>query len=156
MALTNEDRLLIIDLLARYNHRSDFGGEGWADCFTEDGVFTAGPRPQIELRGHDELERYALDHLASRPVPSRHNTNNSVIAAVDGSHDEATHSCYLMVAAVEGGVLPATAGIYHDRLARVDGEWRFRERRLEFKSQTSRERLAERHEARAAIGRPGG
>ena len=157
MTLTNEDRMAILDLLARYNYRSDFGGEGWPDCFTEDGAFIAGPHPQIELRGTDELEAYAREHLANRPAPLRHNTNNSVIEAVEGSPDEATHSCYLMVASVGGdGALPVTAGIYRDRLARIDGEWRFRERRLEFHSNTSRTRLPARQQARAAIGQPGG
>ena len=43
MALSAADRLEILDLVARYNHLMDGrDAEGWAECFTPDGVFDGG------------------------------------------------------------------------------------------------------------------
>ena len=49
MALTAEDKLEIMELVARYNHAQDQDDyDGWVDTFTEDGVFES---PRSGTRG---------------------------------------------------------------------------------------------------------
>ena len=134
MPLSLEDQLAIQELTARYSHIADLGrGQGWADCFTENGLFEAGPKPSMRAAGRAELEAFALG-MADRPFPTRHWTNNSVIK---GEGEEATQLCYLMMFRVDAPPLPATLATYRDRLARVDGQWKFKERRLEFRAITA-------------------
>ena len=146
MPLSPADELAILQLVARYNHLTDFGADGWEQLFTDDGVFETGPTPANRLEGREQLAEYAQT-LAAPPMQIRHATSNSI---VEGDGDEATHTSYLMVTLADGVPLAATMGSYRDRLRRVDGEWRFAERRIEFSSITSRESLARRRAAQAA------
>ena len=138
MSLSAEDRLAILDLAARYNQIVDLGGEGWAELFTEHGSFEAGPRPQIDVRGRDQLVEYG-SHFVGRRSPLRHWTSNS---SIEGDGDQARHTCYLMVTSVDGAPLPALMGVYEDRLVREHDGWKFSERRVTFSSGASPESLA--------------
>jgi hypothetical protein len=55
MPLSTEDRLAILDLVARYNTTWDLGvpdgAARWASTFTDDGVF------EIEVHGPEGLEK---------------------------------------------------------------------------------------------------
>ncbi len=126
MALSVADRLAILDLIARYNHLMDFEDtEGWADCFTADGTFEGGPK--LRASGRAELVAF-MRRLVARDRPARHWANNVVI---EGDGDEARTTLYLLVVNLtEDGPQPAHAGVYHDTLRRVDGAWKFHERRL--------------------------
>ena len=50
--------------------------EGWADCFTPDGVFDGGPK--LQARGRAGLVAF-MERLIARDRPARHWTNNAVI-----------------------------------------------------------------------------
>ncbi|MBV1916567.1 MAG: nuclear transport factor 2 family protein [Sphingomonadaceae bacterium] len=74
MPVSADDYVSIMDFMGRYNWAVDEGdADGWANCFTEDGVF-AGALPQ------DPIGREALRQipLASGSVsgPMRHITGN--------------------------------------------------------------------------------
>jgi len=132
--LTPQDHEDIRQLVARYNFAVDFGDfEGWADCFTPDGVFHCTPEggPVTGLHvGRDALVAYVRTHYSYAQGRARHWNWNLLI---DGDGDEATMACYLTsFRAMEPGV-PATfgaTGVYRDRLVRVDGRWLFAHRHI--------------------------
>lgn len=115
MPLTVEDRVEMMELVARYNQAIDSGdAEGYAATFTEDGVFQIAGQP--EVRGREQL----IDMVQRLgPRNSRHWVNNIVI---DGDGDSATMKCYLAV--LRDRQITST-GKYVNILVRVDGSWKF-------------------------------
>lgn len=118
--LAAEDTLAIQDLYARYNHAIDFGdGNGWAACFTVNGVFTS---TTGTFTGAADLATFATG-MAAR-MKARHWTNNLVIES-DG--DGARGKCYLMLLKLnEGG--PASVlvtAVYDDTLVKEGNSWKF-------------------------------
>jgi hypothetical protein len=137
MGLTVEDRLDIMELLARYNHAIDGllpdPAEAWADTFTDDGVFeTVGHYdPPTVLRGRKELVAFAANVQETRPRQGYHWNNNVII---EGDGDEARETCYLRTArALIGGPEEVgVTGVYRDELRKVAGRWRFTRRVITF------------------------
>jgi SnoaL-like domain len=127
MTLSAEDHLAILDLVARYSHAIDFGTpDEYADCFTDDGSFDA--RPVVDAHGRAELIAFA-DRVIAGGRRSLHWTSN----VVAGGDDQAAWSqVYLMTASKGLDPRPGTTGVYHDRLVKEAGMWRFRHRRLIF------------------------
>ena len=127
MPLTETDRGEILQLGARYAHALDsHDAEGWADCFTTDGAFESGRQGRFE--GQDALigfSRRGKERASESGTVGRHWTNHWVI---DGDGDTATATCYGMVldTANDGRVL--AHGVYHDRLRKIGGSWKFAER----------------------------
>ena len=118
MPLSVEDRLAILELAARYSHAFDYGDvDAWTQTFTEDGVLTDGER---SATGREGLRAFA-EGSGTGEHPTRHWTNNHVI---EGDGDTATHSSYIMVLNKSGPIIIGV-GIYHDKLKKVDGEWKF-------------------------------
>ena len=118
--LTTEDRLDILDLLARYNYAIDDGdAETWAACFTEDGEFVS---PADQLKGAAELTQFA-----SRPSRGTlHYTTNEIIT---GDGDEAAMRCYLELVNASGAKPEILfCGRYEDELAKTPAGWRFKKR----------------------------
>ena len=110
-----DDRLAILDMLARYCWLVDAGdGDGWANLWTEDGAFTGIPTP---LRGRDQL----------RNVPSgkfKHILSN-VTVDPGCSHDEASAMAYSTIYEASSGKL-MSLGSARYRLVRSVGEWRIK------------------------------
>ena len=135
MHLAPSDHEEIRQLLARYNLSIDLGDtDGWAACFTSDGVFECSGLPEGSPlggrhEGHDALKAYAVTHHSINKGRARHWNWNLLL---DGDGDEATLTCYLNVYSAGQGErarLRAT-GIYRDTLRRVEGEWRFATRHI--------------------------
>ena len=119
MPLSCEDRLAILDLVARYSHAWDYHEvETWLSTFTPDGTLTDGRQT---IRGTEELRAFA-EHHARSDLPDRQWTSNHLIS---GDGETATHSCYLLIVKVTEAPAVSAAGIYRDRLRKVDGQWRF-------------------------------
>ena len=122
----------IRQLLGRYNLAIDFGdADGWVACFTQDGVFECTGLPDGSPlggrhEGADALAAYARTHYGKAKGRARHWNANMLI---EGDGETATMTCYLLALSV-GGALAGTTGIYHDRLGKVDGAWRFTERHI--------------------------
>jgi uncharacterized protein (TIGR02246 family) len=122
MGLTIEDHMEIQDLVARYNQAVDSGnGSAFADTFTEDGALDAAGSV---LQGREALQGFA-DAVPSSVNQPRHIATNLVI---EGDGDQARVRAYLQMYALMGeparqGV--AASGKYDDRLAKVNGSWRF-------------------------------
>jgi ketosteroid isomerase-like protein len=108
---------------------------GYADCvwrndvagaiplFSEDGEMDTGDRPAI--KGREALLATYQQMLGNAELqPFVHNH----VIELHGDH--ATGTCYLDLRAIQDGKSMIGAGYYHDRYVRVDGEWKFRSRRL--------------------------
>ncbi len=127
MPLTETDRGEILQLGGRYAHAIDaFDGEAWADCFAPDGAFESDLQGRFEGRaaliGFSDAGRQWAAEMEMQP---RHWTNHWVI---EGDGAEATATSYAMVVdtAHEGRLI--AAGVYRDRLRKLDDRWRFLER----------------------------
>jgi uncharacterized protein (TIGR02246 family) len=120
MTLSAEDRVEIIQLVARYNHAADArDAAAWADTFTEDGVFIKDAQP--EVKGRTALLKNIRD---LPPTNSRHWTLNFVI---DGEGDRASMQADFALLC-ENRI--EYTGRYANLLRKVDGQWRFERREL--------------------------
>jgi ketosteroid isomerase-like protein len=114
----------IRNLARRYAHcvwQKDLAGA--AALFTEDGEMDTGDRPVMKgrsaiLESYTQLMGDAVFH------PFVHNH----LIELDG--DRASGTCYLDLRASIAGESMIGSGVYHDRYARVGGEWKFRSRKL--------------------------
>ena len=134
MAMSALDYEEIRQLLARYNFAIDLGdADGWADCFTEDGVFECSGLPEGNplggrYEGAAALLAYAKGHSAIYKGRARHWNWN---LEIDGDGESATMRCYLLALSV--GKPPAvkgSSGIYRDQLVKQNGRWLFAERQI--------------------------
>lgn len=123
MPLSVDDRLEILELMARYNHCADGGdGEGFADTFTGDALFEGS---LSSARGREELVRVIADggglwkHWLNSPI-------------IEGDGDHASAKVYLLRTGLneDGAVELIASGTYHDTLARIGGEWKFTHRKV--------------------------
>ena len=118
------DREAIRDLARRYAHHV------WRKevpeaigLFTEDGEMDTGDAPAIKGRAA-LLEAYQgmLGDAQLQPFVHNH--------VIEVRGDDATGTCYLDLRASMEGRSMIGSGYYDDRYARVDGEWKFRSRKL--------------------------
>ena len=128
MALTTSDKFEIHELVARYNKAIDTGdANGWADTFTEDGVFDgiAGVfNGRAELAGF--VSDYTSDPQFADWAASQHWTTNLVI---DGDDDVAHVFAHVkMVKPEPDGGRIILVGWYEDDVAKVNGRWLFTKR----------------------------
>jgi hypothetical protein len=124
-----EEKDAIRELMARYCFHFD-GGEfdQWLELFTDDATFDLGARGRFS--GREALRNFLKAIPLTNGLPMmRHCVMNSIVR-VEG--DDAAARSYVVV--VHGGAqLGLTlAGRYEDRLAKVGGAWRFRERIVHF------------------------
>src|SRR3712207_5387020 len=117
--LSVDDRLAILDVVARYNRFADERDvEGTVGLYTEDGFIDG---DFSTARGHDGLRADLPGIFAMEGTLKRHITTNHLI---DDDGDAATVRSLLVVC--EGEALPAvgaTADIT-DVLRKVDGAWK--------------------------------
>ncbi len=114
----------IRDLARRYAHhiwQKDVPGA--VALFAADGVMDMGDRPAI--KGHQELtEVYEAAFTGQVFQPFVHNH------VIEVGGDGATGTCYLDLRATMEGKSMIGAGYYHDEYVRVEGEWKFKSRKL--------------------------
>ena len=123
--LTVEDRLELLDLLARYNHLfEERRAEEWAELFIPDGVFDG---PAGLATGHKELAELCNATTAKYPV-ALHFTDHHQF---DWFGDEVRHMCLLSVQ------FPTNKGVqtllyrYRDVLVKDrSSTWKFKIRRV--------------------------
>ncbi len=122
------DIAAITDLLYAYNVAVDaLDIDGWAACFTPDGVF----RGAFDtFAAHAEKDRFAAHayELEAGGMPRLRHFMSNIRIQVHGV-DAESHCFFLIVSSPdEGSSAIAMVGEYHDRLTRVDGQWLFAER----------------------------
>ena len=141
--LTASEWIEISSLYAYYNLCSDSGdAEGYASCFTEDGVMDQITR-KLVIKGYQDLVVYKRKDVESRSGRYRRHWNSGLLLRKqpDGS---VNGWCYLHAYNGEPGKLPvlAGAGVYDDTLVAVGGEWKFSIRKLTMDARTESAPLA--------------
>jgi len=112
------EKLAIQELCARYCHTIDAqDSDGWADCFTADGVFEF---DGWAIQGRAGLREYAEVH--ARHLRCRHLTLNCLYE-VHGDAATGTSTTVVTLATV-GGYKILGQGAYEDRLVQEGGRWR--------------------------------
>ena len=114
---------------ANYNDQNDF--RAVCDLFTEDGSFWRPSVPDTEIKGRENIYQAFLQRP---PLVIRHIVSNCVID-VQSETEASGHSYLIFLAApLTEEPLPLLAGPmhigeFHDRFVKIDGIWKFRERR---------------------------
>jgi len=128
-----EDRLEILDLLARYSHAADDGApEDYADCFTPDGAFhgRVGMADEVRIEGRAALLRFAAAARARRSeVQNRHIQTNTMF--VEQTPARAHTRTYLLVMQARGDQppTPGLTSVYEDEIVKTEQGWRIALRR---------------------------
>jgi len=134
MTDTRTDAEQIRDLLAAYCWHMDRGefdalGALFVHASMGDGTTPDGPT----VSGADDIAALYRDGcILYDGVPrTKHVCTNAIIEFDDGGDRATSRSCFLVEQQLEDFPLqPIVGGRYHDRFERVDGEWRFTERRF--------------------------
>ena len=122
-----EDRLAIFDLIARYSHTIDGRDyDAWVNCFVPEGTLVSAMGTSS---GHSALRKFAADYEKARAkMPNARHFMTNIAVSIEG--DTAKSRSYVQITTSEPkGVRVLFTGQYDDKLERVDGEWKFRERR---------------------------
>jgi hypothetical protein len=122
-----QDRDEIRELTAKYCwHVQHSEGEKIAHLFTDDGALIGSNSDFKPVRGMDALVKfYRAITPAEAPVPFIHNH----IIEIDGDND-AHGTCTIDARFTRKGDSILGAGYYEDKYRRVDGKWRFAERKI--------------------------
>ena len=128
VALTNDDRVEIRDLISRYNKAIDTGdADGYANTFTPDGEFIG---IVGTFNGRDELRAfaaaYAIEEQYAEFASAQHWVTN-VVADGDGA-EAAVFSHLQMVKPLPDGGRILLVGHYDDVVRKVDDHWLFAQR----------------------------
>jgi hypothetical protein len=130
--LSGEDYAEIQNLYAYYNLCSDAGdAEGYASCFTPDGVLMSGQ--SFRVQGRADFVAFKKKDVAGRGGRYRRHWNGSIHLEKIGP-DTVRGRCYLSAYNGVPGSLPelADVGVYEDKVVRTAEGWRFAERKLAF------------------------
>ena len=120
-----EDREEIRELTARYCHAIAAADvAGIVELFCEDGSFCINDRV---IKGTEALTEFYSNVLSSPPIPF---IQNHVIDELHGS--QARARCSAEIRLIQDGEAMTAAGWYDDSFRRVDGKWKFLERRFIF------------------------
>jgi len=121
-----EDLEAIRALSAEYCRLLDSGDwTGLARLFTSDGEFIGLDRAQ----GHEALERFFAELAGGGLTAFWHYITN---LEIDLDGDQARVRSALWQPCVQDGVPHVAAGHYVDTVVRVDGQWRYRVKRVSF------------------------
>ncbi|MBL3560601.1 nuclear transport factor 2 family protein [Rhodovulum sulfidophilum] len=121
-----EDRAEIAQLRAAYCHVLDHRDwDALVQMFTEDGEFNG----LAHARGRAEIHQFFAGFVDGMAEGFWHFCTNPTIAI---DKDTATGRISMQYLSVKKGVSYVSAGHYDDRLERVDGVWKFRERKISF------------------------
>lgn len=121
-----EQKLQIHELLARAAYALDEHDLGLlGPCFAQDAdllIRIAGRDPAGPFDGHPAIMQLMRDSMAAQTDKRRHVISN--IFFEDYSVDDAQVVSNLTLFATENGAIRLVcAGVYHDRVVRIDGHW---------------------------------
>jgi hypothetical protein len=120
-------RLELADLLARYQRRADSGRlDELVDLFTADARFeTNGGAHQGVEEIREFFDATVVAFTGSDILPGRHHLS-SILIEPGEEGTASTYACFIWM----GRKGPDHWGTYRDEVVRVDGDWKFRRRRL--------------------------
>ena len=117
------EKLKIVDLISEYTLAIDrHDSEGWANCFTDDGLIGFG---DLCIRGRTNLREYARIHSQ---IGSRHLTTAPLYNIADDGQSANGNATTVVMASTLQGFKILFLGSYTDNLVKVDGRWLFAER----------------------------
>ena len=117
------EKLKINELIAEYTLSIDrHDSEGWANCFTEDGLIGTGDRC---IRGRNNLSEYARVHAR---IGSRHLTTSPLYEIAADGQSARGHATTVVTASTSHGFKILFVGSYTDKLKKADGKWLFQQR----------------------------
>ncbi len=122
-----DDVQALTAMIHRYCELFDTGDfDAFARLFEDGAWFNAAP-------GADGVREFIAEHvLLYDGLPRTKDVTTNLIVDVDDEHGSATASSYVTVfqALPDFPLQPIFMGRYQDRFERVDGSWRWRERRV--------------------------
>lgn len=124
-----EDLHALGQLRATYcQHLDDGRWEDLADLFTADGAFVG----LSTARGRENLISFFSGLQEGSLTSWWHFSSNETLEIDEADPDLATGQTWLFQPCVVDGESHVAAGRYTDRMRRVDGSWRFEERKVTF------------------------
>ena len=136
--MNTEDQLAIQQAIANYSYTFDTGdAEGWANIFTENGVwefFDVGQaKPSIKLEGHEALRQFAEQRNRDKPegVSSYHHQSGVLFDEL--TDDTARTRAMLILTVQSSGQNTArvlTTGVYYDEWRKTSDGWHLIHRAL--------------------------
>jgi hypothetical protein len=135
-----EDERAILQTLYHFCHCADYGlDQEWVDYFTEDGVFGVRARegladiPDARVQGREALASFRTRQTRAPAKYHKHLMAEPVITFK--SRNEANVVSYLLIVDSGGGrIYVLVFGRYHDRMVKLGGRWRFKERIFEIEA----------------------
>jgi hypothetical protein len=125
------DREAIRDLPLKYCHcvwQKDL--DSWVNLFTSDGTISTTDPNMPGAQGPDGLRKMISSGLETmKPRPFIHNHVVNLLGP-----NRATGTCYVEVRMIRDGKKWSLSGWYDDEYAKVDGEWKFKSRRINIDS----------------------
>ncbi len=128
--MTAQDRLDVIELIARYAQCIDGGDlDGYVANFLPDGVIEWG---RGVAKGREEIRTWvgglmSTGRIGGEPAFTRHFVNLPYI--FDGSSERCSARTYVIIFTLDsGGVTVPSVGSYNDTIVKVDGRWLFEKR----------------------------
>lgn len=119
----------IRSLLAEYCFCMDhLDFDGWADLYTEDGIFHAHSRGAVQ--GRENIKKFIMGIV---PLPHEGPARKHFCAniVIDLKGQEANVKCYWMMARQSPGTVTIGAcGRYFDHVVKVNGRWKFKKREI--------------------------
>jgi ketosteroid isomerase-like protein len=132
--MTTDDYFAIQNLVYSYCHRIDRGDfAGVGELFAHAVILVPASAQQVKgaQAVHDMYARFTRRYPDGNTPKTAHVTSNLIIEA-DGDAAARAQSYFTVHQATDVLPLqPIIGGRYFDRFARVDGKWRFSERRIE-------------------------
>ena len=128
--LSADDRLDIMDLIARYAHTLDSGDlDGYVNNFAPDGLLFGNHRGHAAIREYVAMlmRQGRAGPLSNGDVAYRHFVGSPTI---DGNGDRATVHSYLLWVNMGSDPPVSSAAEYTDECVKLDGKWVFQSRTL--------------------------
>jgi ketosteroid isomerase-like protein len=124
MYLRPEDKVLILEANARYNHAFDTqDAVEWLDTWTDYATLVT---PDGKIEGKRDMRAWFEQH-SEEDEGLRHFTFNIVS---DGDIETAVATCDFLVMKILGTPKIIASGMFEDHLTRIGDKWKFATRKL--------------------------
>ena len=124
--LAADDRLAILDLMARYAWAIDTGDvEAYVACFTADAVLSM---RGVANQGHEAIRTYVTGVVSRAEFPGRQHHHNEVL--IEGDSENCSVKSYSTISQrfEDGESRIVFSGLYRDVVVKQEGRWLFAER----------------------------
>ena len=124
--LTAEDRLDILDLLARYAWAIDSGDvDAYVECFTADAMLKM---RSVTSTGHEAIRTYVTGVVTRPEFPGRQHHHGEVRIEGDGERCRVRSYSTITQRFEDSEPKIMFLGFYEDVVVKVEGRWLFAER----------------------------